>query len=65
VTVAGVTLTAGSLIFATLQAFVTSGSTSAVVAVAAVVPDTQAGAFTIYLTAPVSVSVEIAWFVIG
>jgi hypothetical protein len=65
VTVAGVSLSSGSLIFATLQAYVASAGVTPSVAVAAVVPDAQAGAFTIYLTAPVTVSVTIAWFVVG
>ena len=64
VTVSGVTLTAGSLIFATPQVYAVSAG-SVAVAVAAVVPNVQADSFTIYLTAPVNVSVSIAWFVIG
>jgi hypothetical protein len=59
VTVAGVPLSLSSLILATPQVYVPS------VGVAAVVPAATGGAFTIYLTGPVEVSVEIAWFVIG
>jgi hypothetical protein len=65
VTVAGVPLSSSSLILATPQVYVPSSGSVASVGIAAVVPDVQAGAFTIYLTGPVGVSVEIAWFVIG
>jgi hypothetical protein len=59
VTVAGVPLSSSSLILATPQFYVPN------VGVAAVVPNATGGGFTIYLTGPVVVSVEIAWFVIG
>ena len=65
VTVAGVTLDANSLILATSQVYVASANNAPAVGIAAVVPNVQAGSFTIYLTAPVSVSVTVAWFVIG
>jgi len=59
VTVSGVPLTASSIILATPQVYVPE------VGIAAVVPDVQSGSFTIYLTAAVSASVVVAWFVIG
>jgi hypothetical protein len=65
VTVAGVSLSTSSLIFATPQVYVPGTTGNLTVGVAAVVPDAQAGSFTIYLTGPVTVPVAIAWFVIG
>jgi hypothetical protein len=65
VTVSGVSLTAGSLLFATPQVYATSAGSTLGVAIAAVVPDVSADSFTIYLTAAVDVSVAIAWFVVG
>ena len=65
VTISGVSLTAGSLIFATPQAYVAIASSGLGVGIAAVVPDVPANSFTIYLTAAVEVSVEISWFIVG
>jgi hypothetical protein len=47
------------MILATPQGHVTG------VAVEGVVPDVTANTFTIYLTKPVTVSLAIAWFVLG
>ena len=59
VVVTGVPLSSSSLILATPQDHVTG------VAVEGVVTDVTAKAFTIYLTKPVTVSLAIAWFVLG
>ena len=59
VTVTGVALTAASMVLATPQTH------SGKVAVAAVVTHPTTSSFTLYLTANVTVSFNVAWFVIG
>ncbi len=59
VAVTGVPLTSTSLIFATLQGHEKG------VAVAGVVPDVAGSSFTIHLTKAATVSLDIAWFVVG
>ncbi len=59
VVVTGVVLSSSSLILVTPQDHVTG------VAVEGVVADITAKTFTIYLTKPVTVSLAIAWFVLG
>ncbi len=59
VSVTGVALSASSLILATPQGHVPG------VAVAGVVPDVSGSTFAIYLTKAITVSLPIAWFVVG
>ena len=59
VIVTGVALTASSLILATPQGIVKK------VAVEGVVPNVSGGSFEIYLTKAITVSLKVAWFVVG
>lgn len=59
VTVSGIDLSATSLIFVTPQGHVGG------VAVEAAVPDVASSSFTIYLTDVVTISLPMAWFVVG
>jgi hypothetical protein len=55
----GVTLTAASLVLATMQQNLTG------IYVRAAVPNTAAGSFTLYLSKSPSVSAKVAWFVVN
>jgi hypothetical protein len=59
IVVSGVVLTATSLVLPAIQGYIAG------IGVAGVVPNVPGSSFTIYLTAAVSTSVNIAWFVVG
>ena len=59
VTVTGIALSPASLVLATPPAYLAG------VGVAAAVPNPGASSFTIYLTAPVTLSFAVGWFIAG